>query len=79
MQANRILAQQAENLQAQQLLDKTSLKELREKVDEKLEQAVQPVTFAVLIAQQGYYYPEAPQAPAVGVLEGQPALEVLGG
>ena len=61
VQANRILAQQAENLKAQQLLDKTSLQELREKVDEKLEQAVQPVTFSVPIVQQGYYL-EAPQA-----------------
>ena len=49
METNRILAQQAENLQAQKILEETSLKELREKVDEKLEQAVQPVTFSVPI------------------------------
>ena len=78
VQANRILAQQAENLHAQQLLDQTSLQELRERVDEKLDQSVQPVTFAVPIVQSSYYYPEASQASAVGVLEGQPVLDALG-
>ena len=63
VETQRILAQQAENLQAQQILEETSLKELREKVDKKLEQAVQPVTFSVPNVQQVYYL-EAPQAPA---------------
>ena len=49
VQANRILAQQAKNLHAQQVLDQTSLQELRERVDEKLDQSVQPVTFAAPI------------------------------
>ena len=72
METQRIQAQLAENLQAQQILGETSLKELREKVDEKLEQAVQPVTFSVPIVQQGYYL-EAPQAPALDFLGGQPS------
>ena len=59
-------------MQAQQILEETSLKELREKVDEKLEQAVQPVTFSVPIVQQGYYL-EAPQAPALDFLGDQPS------
>ena len=43
-------------------------------MDEKLDQSVQPVTFSAPI----YYYPEASQASAVGVLEGQQALDDLG-
>ena len=47
-------------------------------MDEKLEQAVQPVTFSVPIVQQGYYI-DVSQAPAVEVLGDQPALDVPGG
>ena len=47
-------------------------------MDKKLDQSVQPVTFAVPIVQSGYYYPEASQAPAGGGLEGQTVLDVLG-
>ena len=43
-------------------------------MDEKLDQSVQPVIFSAPI----YYYSEASQASAVGVLEGQPALDDLG-
>ena len=74
VQDNRALSQQVENLRARQTLDQTSLQELKERVDEKLDQSVQPVTFSAPI----YYYSEALQASAVGVLEGQPALDDLG-
>ena len=41
-QDNRVLSQQVENLHARQTLDQTSLQELKERVDEKLDQSVQP-------------------------------------
>ena len=61
-------------MRAQQDLDQTSLQELKEKVDEKLNQLVQPVTFTAPI----YLYPDSSQALAAGALEGQQAFEGLG-
>ena len=65
-QDNRVLSQQVKNLKAQQALDQTSLQELKEKVDEKLDQLVQPVTFTAPI----YLYPDRSQGLAAGALEG---------
>ena len=54
-------AQLAENLQAHQLLGEAAMKEIREKVDKKLEEAAQTVTLSVPYIQQGFYL-EPPQA-----------------
>ena len=73
-QDNRVLSQQVENLKARQALDQTSLQELKEKVDEKLNQWVQPVTITAPV----YLYPDGPQALATGTLEGQQAFDSPG-
>ena len=73
-QDNRVLAQQVENLKARQDIDQSSLQELKEKVEDKLNHLVQPVTLTAPI----YLYTDKYQALTTGALDGQQAFEGLG-
>ena len=73
-QANKILLQQVENLKAKQAINQSSLQELKEKVEEKLNHLVQPVTLTAPI----YPYTGESQALTAGALDGQQAFEGLG-
>ena len=73
-QDNRVLSQQVENLKARQALNQLSIQETKEKVDEKFNQLVQPVTLTTPI----YFLPDGSLAPAAGALEGQQAFDGLG-
>ena len=66
-QENRALSQQVENLKARQALNQISIQETKEKVDEKFNQLMQPVTLTTPI----YSLLDGYLAPAAGVLEGQ--------
>ena len=73
-QDNKILLQQVENLKAKQAIDQSSLQELKEKVEDKLNHLVHPVTLTAPI----YPYTDKSQALTSGALGGQQAFGGLG-
>ena len=73
-QDNKILLQQVENLKAKQAIDQSSLQELKEKVEDKLNHWVHPVKLTAPI----YPYTDETQALTSGALGGQQAFGGLG-
>ena len=65
-QDNKILTQQVENLKAKQAINQSSLQELKEKVEDKLNHLVQPLTLTAPICS----YTEGSQALTLGALDG---------
>ena len=73
-QENKVLAKQVENLKARQDINQSSLLELKEKVEDKLNHLVHPVTLTAPI----YPYTDESQALTSGALDSQQAFEGLG-
>ena len=72
-QDNKILSQQVENLEAKQAINQSSLQKLKEKVEDKLNHLVHPVTLTAPI----YPYTDESQTLTSGALDSQQAFEGL--